>query len=105
MPPPAQPYNPIIGGSPQQQNGMAIAALICGIIGAVLGLCCWPLGIIASIAALITGFLGLKQSDASGGSGRGMAIAGLVLGGIGILLAVLVLVFYGVTILGGSTST
>jgi hypothetical protein len=73
------------GGYPQQPvyvvqsttNGMAIASLVLGILWL------WWLG---SILALIFGYQGKSQIDRSGGqqSGRGMAIAGIVLGWIGV---------------------
>jgi hypothetical protein len=73
------------GGYPQQPvyvvqsttNGMAIASMILGILWL------WWLG---SILALIFGYMGKSQIDRSGGqqSGRGMAIAGIVLGWIGV---------------------
>jgi predicted Zn finger-like uncharacterized protein/prepilin-type processing-associated H-X9-DG protein len=59
------------GQSPQ--NGMAIAALVLGILGF-----CLPL--LASIPAIIFGILGIRQANQPDGNGRGMAIAGLVLG-------------------------
>ena len=72
------------GGYPQQvyvvqakTNGMAIASLVLGILWL------WWLG---SVLALIFGYVGKNQIDRSGGreSGRGMAIAGIVLGWIGV---------------------
>lgn len=65
---------------------MAIAALVCGIVfGCGVG----------SILALVFGYMGRSQIDASGGAqeGRGMAVAGIVLGwiGVGILIAYIVI--------------
>ena len=81
------------GGYPQQPvyvvqnttNGMAIASLILGILWL------WWLG---SILALIFGYIGKNQIDKSGGqqSGRGMAIAGIVLGWIGVAILVVIIV-------------
>ena len=88
-PPPAA-YAPgqIAYGLPQptSTNGMAIASLVLGIL--------W-LYWIGSILALIFGYIAKRQIDESQGrqTGRGMAIAGIVLGwigvGVGVLLAVL----------------
>ena len=65
---------------------MAIISLVLGIIG----LCCstW---FVLNIAAAVLGFLGKKEIDESGGlkTGRGMALAGLILGIIGIALGIL----------------
>jgi hypothetical protein len=71
---------------------MAIISLVTGILGI---LCCgW---FVFSIAALILGFLGKKEIDDSQGAkkGGGLALAGLILGGVGIALGILnwVLIF------------
>jgi hypothetical protein len=55
---------------------MAVAALVLGIVSLV---CFGPL---AGILAVIFGFLGLQKAK-QGGSGRGMSIAGIILGIIG----------------------
>ncbi|CAN5522440.1 hypothetical protein BH20ACT23_BH20ACT23_13500 [soil metagenome] len=82
------------GGYPQpvyvvqgKTNGLAIASLVLGILWL------WWLG---SVLALIFGYVGKNQIDRSGGqeSGRGMAIAGIVLGWIGVgTLTVIILLF------------
>jgi len=65
-----------------QTNGYAIASLVLGIL--------WLWGI-GSILALIFGYVGKNQIDESLGrqTGRGMAVAGIVLGWIGVGLLVL----------------
>lgn len=69
-----------------ETNGFAIASLVLGILWL------WWIG---SILALVFGYIGKQQIDRSDGmqSGRGLAIAGIALGwvGVGILLAVVVL--------------
>jgi hypothetical protein len=58
-------------------NGSATAALVFGILGLLIG--------ILSVPALVFGYSARRQIDGSGGvqGGRGMAIAGIVLGWIG----------------------
>jgi type II secretory pathway pseudopilin PulG len=58
---------------PQQTSGMAIGSLICGLV---------PFLILTPIAAIVLGHLALSQIKHSAGrlKGKGMAIAGLVLG-------------------------
>jgi Domain of unknown function (DUF4190)/zinc-ribbon domain len=74
-------------GAPQASatNGLAIASLILGIV---------CLGGLGSILAIIFGYIGKRQIDESRGaqSGRGMAVAGIVLGWIGTVLAVVFVV-------------
>jgi hypothetical protein len=60
-----------------ETNGFAIASLFLGII--------WLFGL-GSLAAIALGYAGMKQIEASGGhqSGRPIAIAGIVIGVIGL---------------------
>jgi hypothetical protein len=61
------PYN-----QPAPVNGLAIASLVLGI------LCCLP------VVGLVLGLIALGQIRKKGERGRGMAIAGIVLGWVGI---------------------
>jgi hypothetical protein len=87
-PPPAPPaYGQQPGGygytATPGTNGLAIASLVLGI--AQIFLC-----IIGGILALVFGYISRRQIDESGGTqgGRGMAIAGIILGWIGIGLGI-----------------
>lgn len=73
---------------PQQQgNGMAVAGLVLGILGAVLFFVPF-IGWILAILGIIFGALGNSKASKIGGKGKGMAIAGLVLGLIGLIVGV-----------------
>lgn len=76
-------------------NGLAIASMVLGILWI------WWIG---SILAIIFGFVSLNQIKNSNGAqtGRGMAIAGLVLGFIGLGT---ILFFFVVAAVGSSVST
>ncbi|MDQ5874175.1 MAG: DUF4190 domain-containing protein [Actinomycetota bacterium] len=76
--PPAQ-YGP-----PAETNGLAVASLVCGILGVVFPF----IPLIPSILAVVFAGRGKRQIDASGGlqTGRGFAVAGQVLGWVGIAL-------------------
>ena len=82
--PQAGPYQTQWGPGPQSSN-KALASLICGIL-----FLCAP----ASIAAVVLGHLALVDIKRSAGrmAGQGMAIAGLVMGYLGIGLTVIYLV-------------
>jgi len=75
-----------VGAAPSPNNGLAIAALVLGILTFVC------LGPIAGILAIIFGFLGLKKANEMGGTGKGMSIAGIVLGAVGTVVSILFLV-------------
>jgi Domain of unknown function (DUF4190) len=95
-PPPQTPPAPPAYGQPpstgagyqsgQKTNGLAIAALVLGIAGLVFYACG-----VASILALVFGYMSRRQIDESGGTqgGRGMAIAGIIMGWIGVALVVI----------------
>jgi hypothetical protein len=71
---------------PQQTSPLAIVSLVLGIVG----ICCGHLFVL-SIGAIVTGVLSRNQIKASAGGmkGGGMALAGLILGGVGILVGIL----------------
>jgi hypothetical protein len=69
--------------APARTNGLAIASLVLGIV--------WLEGL-GSILALIFGYIALRQIKQRQQRGRGLAIAGVVLGWIGVALLALVIV-------------
>ena len=89
------PYPPAPYGAPYaaplpytRTNGFAIASLVCGLVS----LCA---GIVTAILAVVFGHVALAQISRSGGheQGRGLAIAGLVIGYSFIAHGVLYIVF------------
>lgn len=85
-PRPAYPPAPAGPGG----NGIATAALVCGLIAVVLAWMPFVVvaGAVLAVLALVFGIQGLRRSHATS-SGRGKSIAGIVLGAVGIGLAVL----------------
>jgi RsiW-degrading membrane proteinase PrsW (M82 family) len=69
-------------------SGLAIASLVLGIIS-VLFSCFWPLAIVCGVLAVVFGFIGINKSKKGEAGGKSMALAGVITGGIGILLSVL----------------
>jgi len=75
---------------------MAVAALVLGILSLILS---WLLVVdfILAVLAIIFGAVGLSAAAKRGGAGRGMAIAGLILGALTIVLGIIFwIVVYGV---------
>jgi hypothetical protein len=82
------PFQPPAVGAGQDQT-LAIVSLVCGILS--ICLC----GLLAGIPAIITGFMArnkINENPALYGGG-GMALAGMILGGISIVFTVLYLIF------------
>jgi hypothetical protein len=69
-------------------DGMAITALVLGIV-AFPGICCWGLpGLILGVVAIILGRMALRRIRAAGGAigGRGLAQAGWICGLVAAIL-------------------
>lgn len=78
----------------QRNNGVALAAMILGIL-ALLGLVFVFPAIILGIIALVLGIMGVRKASSIQGPGarKGMAITGIVTGAIALILSVLMFIF------------
>ena len=88
-PPPPAPV------APQGNNALAIASLVCGVAQVML----WPL---ATIPAVVLGHVARHQIRRTGEQGAGLALAGLILGWIGVGFALLAIV--GIVLIVAATS-
>jgi hypothetical protein len=102
-PPPVGPYPPAAQGYPgmppmpgmmplgyapaPRTNGLAIASLVCSLLG--LATCA-----ATSILGVIFGHLAKSQIKQSGEDGESMALAGLIVGYIGLAIFALIAIFY-----------
>lgn len=72
-------------------NTLAIISLVASIAGIVI---LWGIG---SIVGVICGHISLSQIKKTGEQGRGMAVAGLIVGYVGIALAIIgVIIFFAI---------
>lgn len=62
-------------------------ALVFGLLGFLLGFLFWPLGLLFAVMAIVFGAVGVS----GGRSGKGMAIAGMILGILTLLIPVLII--------------
>ncbi|MCM1220420.1 MAG: DUF4190 domain-containing protein [Lachnospiraceae bacterium] len=83
-----------MGGQSNGGAGMAIAAMVLGIFGLLLGCCLPPVSIVIAVVSIILAAMAIKKNQ----DGKGMAIAGLVCSAIAVLMDIIFLV-----ILGGAT--
>ena len=91
---PYPPYPPYAPAPPT--NGLAIAALVCGVGGFVIA--------VSFIPAIICGHLARAQIRRTGEQGGGLALAGLIIGYVSIaLFAVLVAVLIVIASKAGHT--
>jgi len=91
-PPPVPP-----APSGGKTNGLAIASLVMGI----LALLC--LGALAGIPGVICGHMALGRIKTSGEGGQGLAVAGLIMGYIGIAWSIIALLLMAFGIFAGVT--
>lgn len=69
----------------KNKKGFCIASMVLGIVALVF-FCLWYISIPCGILAIIFGILGLKSVN------KGMAIAGLVTGSIGLIISTLIII-------------
>jgi hypothetical protein len=97
---PGTPFNaygqPTYYSAPPEPKGLSIASLCCG-IAAFVGL---GFFLLPQLAAVILGHMALKREP----SGRGMAIAGLVMGYVAIALTILVIVIIAIGLAVGAST-
>jgi hypothetical protein len=76
----------MMGGGPKV-NPLALTSMILGILS-IPSCCCWFLGAPMAVAGLVLGIIGLNKVRSSPQmfKGGGMAIAGIVCSSVGILL-------------------
>jgi hypothetical protein len=79
------PFQPPVAGG--QNQTLAIVSLVCGVLSLLC--CAWFL---PGIAAVVLGFMAKSKADQNPAEygGRGMALAGMITGGISIVLGIIV---------------
>lgn len=86
------PSAPTYGYPAPRTDGLAIAALVCGIASLPLAIFCNILGLPLGIAALVMGLIAKGRLGRSPETaGGGLAVAGIVLGIVGVVLSLLFL--------------
>lgn len=111
-PPAPQPYGGYPGydpyggqqpWGPQPSNGLGTAALVLGIIS-IVGFCMYGVNIILGILALIFGIIGLGRAKRGEATNRGMALAGIITGSVGIVIGAVLLGFIIWAVANGDSS-
>jgi uncharacterized protein DUF4190 len=76
------------------RNGMPIASLSTGALSliSILLLKSLPIAIVLAVVAVVLGFIGMRQVKKGIADRRGFALAGLILGVVGIVLSVVLLI-------------
>ncbi len=95
MPPPGgfTPAAPYAASTGSGTNGLAVAALVLGILSLLGAFVCGS-GLLFGAIGIVLGVLGLKKANSEPSQPqRGVAIAGIVTGAIGTVLSILVILF------------
>lgn len=85
----AEPIEPRLDvpAGPARRSGIAIAALVLGVLAIPLAFTIY-LGVLVGLLAVALGVAGLVSTRGGRRSGRGMAVAGLITGLLGLVFAV-----------------
>ncbi|MEU0967938.1 DUF4190 domain-containing protein [Streptomyces sp. NPDC005917] len=93
---PGQPFPPYPGGpgqyggwpgmQPMPNNGLGTASLVTGIISAV-GFCAWPVALVMGVLAIVFGSIGRARVRRGEATNGGQALAGIICGSAGLVLA------------------
>lgn len=87
---------PPTSNTPAATNGLAIAAMVVGIVAFISGwLPFW--GLLVGVAAIVLGFIALKKP-----TGKGMAITGIITGALAVLTSIIFTVLFVVTLVAGT---
>ena len=78
-----------------QDQTLPIVSLVLGIFGILLTFCCY-MGIPFGLAAMITGYIGMNnaKNNPMRYGGKGIAIGGLITGGISLLITLGMILFF-----------
>lgn len=96
-----QPGYATYGGmqSSQQKKGLAVASMVCGIVGFCIAFIPFAgafISLVLAVLAVVMGGIAISKANKQPAEfgGKGMAITGLVLGIIQLAFVVLVLIFF-----------
>lgn len=98
--PPVYGSAPYYGAPAPKTNVLAIISMIASILGFI-----WILPLVGSLGGAIMGHLSLNQIKRTGEAGRGMALAGVIVGWVGVAFAVIGIGFFLFFIILGAASS
>lgn len=81
-------YPPPYGAATPDQNPLAVASLVTGILALLTSFCCGLFTFPLAIAAVVTGILGLNQGRDQPSQARTMCIAGICCGAASFVLSI-----------------
>ncbi|MFP1627719.1 DUF4190 domain-containing protein [Streptomyces sp. 5K101] len=93
------PYaGPTPGWTQGPSNGMGTAAMVLGILAVTIGWCYGVPALVLGLLALIFGIVGRKRAQRGEADNGGQALAGIIMGSIGLLIFVIFVVGIGLVI-------
>lgn len=100
------PSGDVLASSGQRSaktNGLAIVSLVLAVVSGPLLFACSGIGLLCGIGALVSGLIARRQVENSGGAqkGKGLALAGVIIGGLlGVLPGLALSTIQGLALLG-----
>lgn len=98
--PPVYGSAPYYGAPAPKTNVLSIISMIASILGFI-----WILPLVGSLGGAIMGHFSLNQIKRTGEAGRGMALAGVIVGWVGVAFAVIGIGFFLFFIILGAASS
>ena len=93
---PPTPGMPVAPMQTQRTNGIAVAALVCGILSVILFFTIvFPF--ILGVLAIVFGLVGMSKAS-QGAPNKGLAVAGLITGILGIVFAILFIALFATSV-------
>ncbi len=92
-------HRPVVQSVPPVQSGKAIASMVCSIAGLLACL------FVGQIVGLILGYSARREIAESQGrlTGDGFATAGIVIGWIGLVIDIILVLLWGIMLIGAAT--
>jgi hypothetical protein len=82
-----------MGQNPTSANALGIVSLVLGILSIPLG-CCSFFGLVMPIPAIVCGVLGIRKASQGQANNKGLAIAGLICGCVGLMISLTIITLY-----------
>jgi hypothetical protein len=100
-PPTAGPTGGAAGGA-SSVKGMATASLVLGIVAVVFALFCMPVTIVCALVGLPLGAIAYNRQNKGSAvaDSKGMALAGMVLNGVGLIGGIVLAAIFGALFAG-----
>jgi len=101
---PQHPQSPYAMPAAEPKNGLALAAMIVGIVSLVTLILVWFMAIPVGIVAIVLGVVARREASKRAGLGRGQATAAIICGSIALVLSIVVVALMVLVVVSGTNT-